>query len=432
MYSAVTESVTKGRLNISDLGPRFGSTKPATAAMRGALTLIVLSALILMAARPAQAQTETVLYNFTRGSDGGNPQSSLTSDGAGNFYGTTYYGGLACGESPYGCGTVFELSPNGSGGWNETVLYAFCSAPNCADGANPEFSSLIFDSLGNLYGTALLGGANGYGVVFELSPAGANWTESVLYSFANDGDGAYPAAGLIMDKAGNLYGTTEDGPHGTGNTVFEVSPSGGGWTEQTIYSGGFGSYAGLAMDAAGNLFGVTYSTVFELSPNGGGGWNPAVIHTFTGSPKDGTYAYGTLVLDKSGNLYGTTYFGGAKNYGTVYELSPRKKGKWTEKILHSFKSGKDGANPFAGIVFDSAGNIYGTTQGGGKFSAGTVFELVAPVGKGSYKEKVLWSFNGTDGNFPDGSPILDSAGNLYGTTDIGGSNGDGVVFEVTP
>jgi uncharacterized repeat protein (TIGR03803 family) len=191
------------------------------------------------------------------------------------------------------------------------------------------------------------------------------------------------------------------------------------------------------MDAAGNIFGASTSTVFELSPNGNGGWNPTVIHTFAGAPKDGYGAAGVPVLDHAGNLYGATYSGGTKNYGTVYKLSPitkgKKKGQWNEKILHSFRSSKDGANPSAGVVLDAAGNIYGTTYYGGKSGVGTVFELMAPAGTDKYyKEKVLWTFNGTDGMLPYSPPILDSAGNLYGTANEGGSYNAGVVFEVTP
>ena len=418
---------TKGPLNISDVGPRFGSTKLAAAAIRGALTLAVLSALLLIGARPTQAQTGTVLYTFTGGSDGGGPESRLISDGVGNFYGTTVVGGL-------GYGTVFELSPNGSEGWNETVLYSFTGG---ADGANPTYSYVIFDSGGNLYGTAYGGGTNGYGVVFELSPAGKSWTETVLYSFAGGTDGANPVNGLILDPAGNLYGKTYYGGGHTYGTVFELSPSSGGWTEQVICAGDYAfgnSDAGLTMDAAGNIFTAGFWQVFELSPNGSGGWTPTVIHSFTYGTKDGYYPQGTPVLDQAGNLYGTTYDGGANNYGTVYKLSPGTNGKWTETILYSFKSnGEDGFGPWAGIVFDAAGNIYGTTVVGGDGNGGTVFELVAAVGTGSYKEKVLWRFNGRDGDGPLGSLILDSAGNLYGTAYDGGGPGKfGVVFEVNP
>jgi uncharacterized repeat protein (TIGR03803 family) len=295
---------------------------------------------------------------------------------------------------------------------------------------------VVFDKVGNLYGTTGYGGSDNAGALYELSPAGASWTEAVLYSFGNDW--YYPTSSLIMDSAGNLYGATNWGGDGDCGTVFELSPSGGGWTAQVIYS----LYcppgsSGVIMDAAGNIFGASTSTVFELSPNGNGGWNPTVIHTFAGAPKDGYGAAGVPVLDHAGNLYGATYSGGTKNYGTVYKLSPitkgKKKGQWNEKILHSFRSSKDGANPSAGVVLDAAGNIYGTTYYGGKSGVGTVFELMAPAGTDKYyKEKVLWTFNGTDGMLPYSPPILDSAGNLYGTANEGGSYNAGVVFEVTP
>jgi uncharacterized repeat protein (TIGR03803 family) len=421
MHSAATT-----RFNISTVGSTFGSTQLA-AIGRCVLTLAVLSALLLVAAQPANAQTESVLYNFANSPDGATPDGQLTSDTAGNFYGTTVSGGL-------GYGTVFELSPNGVGGYDESVLYAFTGA---ADGANPTHSSVIFDSLGNLYGSTWAGGANGYGVVYELSPVGASWTEAVLYSFNTNNpgqDGVHPSNGLIWDSSGNLYGTTYEGP--AGGSVFELSPDGsGGWTEKVVYSNCV-NYAGVTMDAHGNIFGAGCSNVFELSPNGSGGWTSTVIHAFAGGTKDGSDPESTPVVDSAGNVYGTTTAGGAHGQGTVYKLTPiltgKKKGTWTLKLLASFKGGtKDGSDPFGGIVFDASGNIYGTTVSGGKSSVGTVYELVATVGKTTYKEKVLWSFNGTDGSQPYANLILDG-GNLYGTTELGGTNSDGVVFELTP
>jgi uncharacterized repeat protein (TIGR03803 family) len=424
MRSEGTSGAAKGGLNSYGFDQRFGSAKLAAAAT-GVLKLTLFLALLFVAALAAQAQTERVLYVFTGGSDGRLPRSSLTSDGVGNFYGTTQQGGVAG-----SAGTVFKLSPDGSGGWKETVLYSFCSAQNCVDGAYP-MGSVILDPMGNLYGTTTASGANGYGVVFELSPVGTSWTETVLYSFKGGADGAYPQTSLIMDPAGNLYGTTTGGGTGpSGGTVFELSPSGGGWTEQVIYNlaNAGSTLAGLTMDAAGNIFGTSTSTVFELSPNGSGGWTPTVLHTFAGSPDD---LEGTPVFDLAGNLYGTTEHGGAYGHGLVYELSRGQTGKWIEKTLYSFgSSSSDGTEPFGGVVFDVGGNVYGTTTSGGEFGYGTVFELVPPVGTGSYQEKVILSFNFTDGREPFDS-LLDSAGNLYGTAAGGGSsNGAGVVFEV--
>ncbi len=413
------------------------TNKLAAAMICGILTLTVPAAMLLIATHPAQAQTEIMLHSFCASgsncADGANPSGRLTSDNAGNFYGTTPNG------VAWGTGIVFELSPNGSGGWNETVLYSFTGG---ADGASPAYSYVLFDDAGNLYGTASGGGSNGYGVVFKLSPGESNWQESVLYNFAGGTDGANPGNGLIRDVAGNFYGTTQVGGAYGGGTVFELSPAGDGWTEQVLYSiapSGYPMTAGLTMDKVGNIFGASGSTVFELLANGNGGWTPTVIHTFTGGPKgakDGMGAEGTPVFDHAGNLYGTTYNGGLHQVGTVYECS-LEKGTWTEKILHSFGANRgDGSIPWGGVLLDLAGDIYGISAYGGVHGPGTVYELVAPVGGvGVYKERILWDFDGTDGWASMGSLIWDSAGNLYGTTSEGGTiegyYGEGFVFEVT-
>ncbi len=436
MHSQRTSSSTMGPWNISDAWPRFSSTSLASIIIRAALAFAVLSALLLIAALPAQAQTETVLYNFNYGPDNGGPLgdgpgSRLTFDRAGNLYGTTAGGGL-------GYGTVFELSPNG-GSWNETVLYSFTGG---ADGAYPMNSYVIFDSAGNLYGTTEWGGANtclpdyvanGCGVVFELSPVGTSWTETVLYNFTSDVT-FHPENGLIMDQAGNLYGVTEanwiykGGDYWQDASAYELSPSGGGWTLREISP--YGSHGALTMDAAGNIFFLAWDVlVEELSPTSGTGyWNSTDIYAYSGFGSMG----GTLVLDQAGDIYGTTRYTSAKNlYGAVYKLSPGTNGKWTKTIPHAFRGvPADGYYPYGAIVFDKAGDIYGTTLDGGTYGDGTVFELI-PNDKGSYTEKIIWNFNGTDGSGPNGNLILDSAGNLYGTAG-GGSYGGGVVFEVTP
>lgn len=425
MYSARTND----RLNISHVWPR--GVRPRFDAARfpgrGVLALTVFFVFLLIGARPAQAQTESVLYNFIGDplAPPGASVSGLTPDSAGNLYGTTCEGGR------WGEGTVFELLPKSGGGWKEKTLHSFTGG---ADGNCPAFADVIFDGAGNLYGTAAGGGASGFGVVFELSLVGARWKETVLYSFSGLADGGCPVNGLIMDTKGNLFGTTFG--CGAPSSIFELSPSSGGWTEHAIYEIATTYPAGLTMDAAGNIFGVGTSTAFELSPDGSGGWTPTVLHTF-GSYKSGILPEGVPVLDKAGNLYGTLSSEGANGCGSVYQLSPRKKkGVWTEKILYSFACGADGFVPAAGLVFDAAGNIYGTTLGGGgcgNFSCGTVFELVAPVGTGGYTHKVLWTFTGTDdGDRPYSSLILDGAGNLYGTTIQGGTHEEGVAFEVTP
>jgi uncharacterized repeat protein (TIGR03803 family) len=416
MQLTKTSDETKDRFHICQIVARFRSTEWAAVTLRSAITLALLGVLLLIAAHPAQAETEAVLYSFNSNPDGANPESRLTLNG-GNLYGTTHAGGL-------GSGTVFELSPNGSGGWTETVLYNFCPAMNCADGANPTYSYVTFDSAGNLYGTAYAGGANGYGVVFELSPGQSGWTEQVLYSFANSPDGANPVNGLVMDAAGNLYGTTYNGGAGGNGAVFELSPSAGRWTEQVIYDMN-STHAGLAIDGSGNLYGVNLQAVFELSPNGSGGWKPTLIHKFA---KPSFNPNGTPVLDSAGNLYGTTYAGGTGGDGTVYKLSPNGKGQWTMQVVYTFATAT--SHPLAGVAVDSNGNLYGTTTAGGLRGLGVIYEL-SPNGSGGYKYRVLQAFNGENGNQSYGSLIF-SAGYLYGTTYGGGSNGFGTVFASNP
>lgn len=426
-------SAKKSPSKISGDRPGFGSMKLATGMMHGTITLAVLSALLLIAAPRAQAQTNCpfpegvpgcVLYNFAGLTDGANPGSSLTWHN-GKLYGTTTSGGL-------GYGTVFQLTPDGNHDSVETTLYSFCPiAPSCADGANPTYSNVIFDSAGNIYGTAYAGGENGYGVVFELSLVSGTWTETVLHSFANSPDAANPVNGLIMDKAGNLYGAAYAGGTGNGNgAVFELSPSDGSWTEQVIYDIN-SVYSGLTMNAAGNIFGTTYNTIFELVSNGSGSWNPQVIYTFIAADAatEGADPNGTLAIDSAGNLYGTTLRGGKNGYGTIYKLTLQKSGAWTEKLLTSF--GTAAEYPFAGPVFDSAGNLYGTTTEGGQHNDGTVWKLTKGA-TGTYSFKTVQYFGGENGNTPDGNLVLDSSGDVYGTTYQGGASGLGTVFEVNP
>ena len=384
--------------------------------------------------------TEKVLYSFGNGTDGHNP-GGLIMDAAGNLYGTTNRGGT------YGAGTVFELTPQAGGGWTETVLYSF---GNGTDGADP-LGGLIFDAAGDLYGTTSRGGTYGGGMVFELTPqAGGGWKEKVLHGFGNGPDGAGPLAGVIFDATGNLYGTTyEAGAYAQG-TVFELTLGltrhvGLDWTETVLHDfslngpdGAF-PYGSLIFDAAGNLYGTTYEAgassvgaVFELTPEAGGGWTETVLHNFNFNGADGQNPYAGLTLDAAGNLYGTTVVGGTYNYGTVFELTPQAGGGWTEKVLYSFGNGTDGAKPLAGLIFDASGNLYGTTDQGGTSGFGTVFELTPQAG-GGWTEKVLYSFgNGTDGANPLASLIFDGAGDLYGTTQNGGTYGGGMVFELTP
>ena len=370
---------------------------------------------------PAGAQTGVGIYSFgQRKGDGVQPEGTLIADARGNFYGTTTYGGTV------GNGTIFKLVPNGHGGWNETVLYRFSGG---VDGSRPNAATLLMDRAGNLYGTTFFGGANNVGVAFELSLVAGHWQETVLYNFGSyAGDGVKPINALIMDANGNLFGVTAFGGSAGTGSVFELSPGSNGWTERVIYND-VASAAALTMDAAGNLFGTTANAVFELSQDGSGGWTPKTLHSFGATP---VYPQGTLVFDQEGNLYGTTYQGGGKKFGSVYRLSPTSQGNWLFRTLYSFQGYPvDGQNPYAGLLLDGAGNLYGTTFDGGKYNGGTVFELVA-VGGGTYKKKTLWNFNGTDGEQILGGLIQDRMGKLYGTSVFGGVVQAGNIFEVTP
>jgi len=419
-----------------------------TFSIRLQATLITIITVTLLVAS-TYAATEKVLHTFcalTNCPDGSFSQASLIFDGAGNLYGTTTAGGI------HGQGTVFELTPKAAGGWTEKVLHDFNN--NGKDGFYPG-SNLVFDAAGNLYGTTELGGTFQYGTVFELAPrAGGGWTEKVLHSFnANGKDGFYPVTSLILDAAGNLYGVAIDGGTYGNGAVFELTPkAGGGWTEKVAFSfeasgmGGQGPTFGLVFDAAGNLFGATFmggahggGTVFELTPKAGGGWTEKVLHSFNNNGKDGWSPNGGLILDAAGNLYGTTSEGGADNSGTVFELTPYASGAWAEKLLHSFNdNGMDGYFTTAGLIFDATGNLYGTTYDGGSGTVcaggcGTVFEVTRSR-SGGWTEKVVHSFNlnGRDGGGPAAGLTIDAAGNLYGTTFYGGADNSGTVFEIKP
>jgi len=415
----------------------------------------------LTTAIPAFASSaEKVLYSFNANEEEGwYPAAGLVRDVAGNLYGATSQGGA------YGYGVVFQLVAGAGGVWSENVIYNFCPVSGCADGGYPLASNLIFDAAGNLYGTTTYGGAyqptcggTDCGTVFELSPNGdGTWTETVLHSFGNGKDGREPATGVISDAAGNLYGTTYFGGAEREGTVFELAPSSSGaWTETVLHDfcstrgcpDGSGP-SGLVLDGKGDLYGTAPSggshsgscheigcgVVFRLVPGTHGKWKENVLYTFTDSDRG---PGGNPTLDAARNLYATTP-------DTVFEL--QKKGAWSKKVLHRFGKGKDGADIGGSLVFDSSGNLYGTTVNGGAYhtcsdgsGCGTVFRLT-PLGNGKWTEKILHSFNdnGRDGYWPSASVIFDPAGNLYSTTGRGGSSGSGcggygcgTVFEITP
>jgi uncharacterized repeat protein (TIGR03803 family) len=405
------------------------------------LTTVLAVFAVVVLATNAHAAQEKTLHSFGEGGDGQNPLGGLVMDAAHNLYGTTQEGGS--GEE----GTAFELSPDGHGGWTETVLFNF----EHEHGALPH-GGLIIDGHGNLYGTTALGGAHGDGTVFELSPNGSGgWTETVLHSFDHfDGDGITPIANLTMDAGGNLYGTTYAGGmpepecHDGCGTVFKLSRNGSGWTETVLHrfnaQDGAKPFGGVVLDSAGNVYGTTseggqfasqFGVAFELSPNGSGGWIETILHVFDRDDPAGSRPLGGLILDGMGNLYGTTSDGGSARAGTAFKLSPNGNDGWTVKTLHSFGGRNDGWHPGAALAFDSAGNLYGTTQTGGiGHQRGIVFKL-SPNGSGGWNETILHSFAPENGSTPQAPVIVDPAGDVFGTTSMGGAHNRGVVFGIS-
>lgn len=409
------------------------------------VALTVALSLTIALALSSQAQTFTVIHNFTGGEDGSSP-GGLTIDRNGNLYGAAGSGGANF------VGTVFKLTRVHSS-WVFTTLYAFQQQNE--DGNGP--GAVIFGPDGSLYGTTYVGGLfscqddHGCGTVFKLTPpasackaAVCSWTETILHRFSAHPDGAYPVGNLVFDQAGNIYGVTNSG----GNplceffngddcgVVYTLTTSG---TENVIYTfpgmaGGSYPQAGVTFDQAGNLFGTTsqgggppnFGTAFELTPSQGG-WVENTIYTFQ-SGSGGQTPYAGLILDQSGNLYGATTTGGVNGGGTVFELAPSN-GRWTFSVLYSF-TGSGG--PFANLVMGRDGSLYGATGDDGLYGMGAVFKLTHTSGGWTYAS--LHDFTGgSDGAYPNGSLVFDSKGNLYGTTESGGPYGyDGVVFEITP
>jgi uncharacterized repeat protein (TIGR03803 family) len=326
---------------------------------------------------------------------------------------------------------------------HEQVLYAFGGASGCAEPVAP----LIADTRGNLYGTTTGGGSDGDGCVFKLSRTESGWKEAVLYSF-DGSDGSSPSGALTFDKMGNLFGTTRGGGvYGVG-VVFELSPlANGEWAETVLYSFGNGDDGGspefsLIFDDAGNLYGTTEyggagrtGTVFKLTP-GQDGWVETILYAFPHSitGPNGANPVGALVMDGEGRLYGDTQEGGTYGCGAVFELVPSESG-YKEKVIYSF-NGSDGLQPFSGLTIDRNGFLYGTTSSGGDTSVcyyvgcGIVFQLIKGA-NGKWTENVLLATNGFDGSYTTGPVVFDSAGNLYGVNELGGISGMGSVFELT-
>jgi uncharacterized repeat protein (TIGR03803 family) len=420
--------------------------------IRTQMTSFLLGLLMATALQSAAAHaSDTILYAFKGKGDGATPDGNLVRDSSGNLYGTTAIGGKSgCHFISTTCGVVFKLTSAGT----ESVLYKF-------KGSSPV-GGLVSDNSGNFYGVTVEGGlsesgcGNGCGTVFELAPSGK---ETQLYAFTGQKDGVGPAGGVLLDSSGNLYGTTLDGG-GTSRCggesagcgiLFSLAAKGSETILHTFAGGADGAHptGRLLMDSSNNLYGLTGTggssdtcgtswngcgAVFKLTSSG----TESILHAFAGG-SDGAYPVAGLSEDSSGNLYGTTVAGGSypddcgvgidEGCGTVYRLAPNG----TEAILHVFAGGSDGAYPFAGLIMDSSGNIFGETMAGGsKTSCGTtrlkrgsgcgvVFEITS-----AGKESILYAFKGSaknDGAYPFAGLILDSSGNLYGVTFGGGTKG---------
>jgi hypothetical protein len=431
---------------------------------------------------PASAEwKEKVLYSFQGGAtDGALPAGGVVFDAAGNLYGATTQGFGFC--PPAQCGSVFQLSPPVKQGdpWTETVLHVFTGNIN-GDGDTPA-SGLVIDSSGNLYGTTAYGGTGdcvllgtkvGCGIVYEMTPPqtkGGFWTETVLYSFPSPKQGYLPNGDLVFDSAGNLYGATMFGG-GQGTTcnkfyqycgaVFELSPpktKGGKWTEKVLHgfrsgTDGANPNGGLVLDSKGTIYGTTFGggnesgqcgsggcgTAFELRPPAtkGGIWTEKILHRF--QPQDGANPAAGVVFGRDGKLYGTASAGATNGNGDVFDLAAPTggRGPWKETVLYHFGDGNDGTSPRSAVIFDVTGCLYGTALGG-KSHLGVVFRLKHPKHGSPWSLTTLYNFTGTpEGSEPKAKLISDGLGNLYGTTQYGGSGtacqgGCGTVFEAKP
>lgn len=403
----------------------------------------IATTLLICSALAAQAQTFTILHKFNGGLDGYNPQAGLTIYGAGNLYG---------GAGP---AAVFRISHRNMG-WTLNPIYEF----NGDSGGDFLAGRVVTGPDGALYGATYSGGLGscgdgaGCGVVFKMQPPATFcptisclWTETVAHSFDPPNDGAVPNGGLILDWAGNIYGTTITGDvdgHGFG-TVYRLSPSQDTWSESILYTfmgtgDGAQPNGNMLMDHAGNLYGTTTyggdfncyvrgcGVVFELMPNATG-WVETVLHTFDGA-NDGQYPKGGLISDSAGNLYGTTTFGGTSGGGTVYELTPSD-GGWTFNVLYSATGTTFQVGPSGLLALDGGGNLYGVTNSEGTSGDGNVFKLTPAGGNWTYIDLHDFTGGSDDGAFPYDGPTLDASGNLYGTASQGGTSGNGVVWEIS-
>ena len=398
----------------------------------------------------AAGQTYKVLHSFGAPGDGFSPTGSVIFDAQGNLYGETYDGPVSTQCLGQGCGTVYELKPNGDGTWSESLLHVF----HGIDGAYPA-ENLAKDSHGNLYGvvgcttTPPYCGAYDGGIFQLASQSDGTYTFSIIQRFAPHGTSGYGIGWLTVVPDNNIYGVLEGGGTSDRGVSFVLRQSAGGIWSQVITQN-FGPYTGplastpygpIAIDANGNVFGSTWyggsnqvGAVYELSPHGPLHWVQTVLYNFTPpNPQPNG-----VTLGPDGSLYGTTQGNGSDQHGTVYRLTPNGDGTWTYALLYSFQGGPDGAGPFGAVTFDSAGNMYGVTVEGGYAGCeyggcGTIYKLTRSGNQ--WIKSTMYRFEGgTQGYEPVGQLTLDAAGNIYGVADFGGAYGqfNGLIYEFTP
>jgi len=320
------------------------------------------------------------------------------------------------------------------------VIFSFAE-----DNGEYADTDLETDSAGNIYGSTVLGGDHGSGTVFQLSPTGTGWEQTVLYSFTGGADGGEPYKGVTIDRHGNLYGTAvtggSGGCEGGCGVVYKLTQSNGTWNQTVIYAfnggdDGSGPGARVTVDRSGNVYGMTPTggiygagTIYKLQPNAGS-YTFQVIHTFTGGNDGASGSAGRMLLDH-GRLYGAATTGGTYGNGVVFQLTPTTVGEWDFRTLYSFHGQPDGSFPYGALLRASSGKIYGTTYYGGRNGIGSVYEL-SPRSVGEWNERIIYSFQtGSDGNSPISNLVSDAAGNFYGTTSEGGL-GSGTIFKLAP
>lgn len=413
------------------------------------VTSVLIAVAVAVGFAPVTAGAQTFryrkVYDFGSSADLGTfPSAGVTVDAHGNIFGTTEYGGVS------NDGVVYELAALPDGGYGYHRLHSFNIANR--GGAYPT-AAPVLDTSGNLYGTTKYGGGSDAGVVYELvANSTGGYSFKILRDFSGN-DGAYPEAGLTLDGSGDLYGTTLNGGQYGCGVVFEMAAAeGGAFTFRRLYSfnGSQGRYplAGLVLDGKGDLFGACWAggnsnggVLFELVPRGSSTYGYRVLHTFNAANSGGFNPDTVLAMDTNGDLFGATLDGGdfgpdndEDSPGTAFELEAQSGGEYTYHTLHSFNS-TDGYHPIAGMAIDTDGNVFGSTNQGGNFNLGAVFEMVAD-GVGGYTFRKLHSFSGPDGDTPQsGTLAVDARGNVYGTAQGGGAYSYGVIFEmerVTP